>query len=160
MGTVYEKTLMDIVGNRIDMPLTAITKEVNERRLTRSKHNNKLTADKVKERLIIYHISFVDDTNTNSNNKNVYNSYKSMFFWNMDNNIGDLLQVGEFKIPVDITDYTNELHNYMIFGLPYEYFKVNPKYIPTSPTIKITKYPGGILFTYKFYLKYANDGLF
>lgn len=165
---ISSKTLLDIVGDSKDMDLSFITGKVNARRLERSKRNSTVTTDFTKEYLNKYNIPFVDDTITNKlvpNNKietnsNQTNKYKLLFFNQMDININSLVECCEFMIPVVSTDYTNELHNYMIFDLPHEYFKVNPNYVPASADIKTTNYTGGVLFTYKFYLKSVNGTLF
>lgn len=165
---ISSKTLLDIVGDSKDMDLSFITGKVNARRLERSKRNSTVTTDFTKECLNKYKIPFVDDTITNKlvpNNKietnsNQTNKYKLLFFNQMDININSLVEGCEFMIPVVSTDYTNELHNYMIFDLPHEYFKVNLNYVPASADIKTTNYTGGVLFTYKFYLKSVNGTLF
>ena len=166
---ISSKTLLDIVGDSKDMDLSFITGKVNARRLERSKRNSTVTTDFTKECLNKYKIPFHDDTITNNkfvtNNKSETNSnktnrYKLLFFNRMNIDITSLVEGCEFMIPVASTDYTNELHNYMIFDLPHEYFKDNPNYVPTSSDIKTTNYTGGVLFTYKFYLKSINGTLF
>lgn len=163
---VQSSTLRKVIRgiNGASPTLSLITKCVNSLRYTKYNGTSKepLSLEEVKVSLEHYKISYIDDTITNKpeTNSNQTNKYKLLFFNQMDININSLVEGCEFMIPVVSTDYTNELHNYMIFDLPHEYFKVNSNYVPACADIKTTNYTGGVLFTYKFYLKSVNGTLF
>lgn len=89
-----------------------------------------LSLEEVKVSLEHYKISYIDDTITNNksetNSISVNSKYQALYFATMDNTQIDISNgTKEIMVPVELKDYTGELHNYMMFELPYEYLKYN-----------------------------------
>ena len=162
---IQSSTLKKIIRGINGSPtLSLITKCVNSLRYTKYNGTSKepLSLEEVKVSLEHYKISYIDDTITNNksetNSISVNSKYQALYFATMDNTQIDISNgTKEIMVPVELKDYTGELHNYMMFELPYEYLKYNTDWVYNKVNIYVTKSNFCVMFTYIVYLESNTD---